>query len=120
MKHQKTFLRIEIVCETIIYIWMVFYIKQEIFSIKYPNWMSALVFVALIVHLFCQWKIKAMTCSPKVFWAHLSIVYAAMLVVAVIGTFCRPVNTAFGTIFLVTFMLVDSCMLSCRSHKIRL
>lgn len=120
MKREKIFLRTEIVCETIIYIWMVFYIKQEIFSIKYPNWMSALVFVALIVHLFCQWKIKAMTCSPKVFWAHLSIVYAAMLVVAVIGTYCKSINTALGTIFLVTFMLVDSWILSYRNRKTNL
>lgn len=120
MKHKKTFLRIESICEAIVYIWMIFYMEQEIFSFPYPNWLTPLVLIALIVHLFCQWKIKTMTCSSKAFWAHLSIVYAAMLVVAVIGTFCRPVNTAFGTIFLVTFMLVDSCMLSCRSHKIRL
>lgn len=117
MKHQKTFLRIESICETIVYIWMIFYMEQEIFSFPYPNWLTPLVLIALIVHLFCQWKIKAMTRSPKVFWAHLSIVYAAMLVVAVIGTFCRPVNTAFGTIFLITFMLVDSWLLSYRNRK---
>lgn len=120
MKHQKTFLRIEIVCETIIYIWMVFYMGQEIFSFTYPNWMSALVFVALIIHLLCQWKIKALTCSSKVFWAHLSIVYASMLVVAVIGTYCKSINTALGTIFLVTFMLVDSWILSYRNRKTNL
>lgn len=117
MKHQKTFLRIESICEAIIYIWMIFYMEQEIFSFTYPNWLTPLVLIALIIHLFCQWKIKAMTCSPKVFWAHLSIVYAAMLVVAVIGTYCKSINTALGTIFLVTFMLVDSCMLSYRNRK---
>lgn len=120
MKHKKIFLRIENVCEAIVYIWMIFYMEQEIFSFPYPNWLTPLVLIALIVHLFCQWKIKAMACSSKVFWAHLSIVYAAMLVVAVIGTFCRPVNTALGTIFLVTFMLVDSWMLSYRNRKTNL
>ena len=118
MKHKKIFLRIENVCEAIVYIWMIFYMEQEIFSFKYPNWLTALVLIALIIHLLCQRKIKALTYSQKIFWAHLSIVYAAMLIVAVIGTFCRPVNTAFGTIFLVTFMLVDSWMLSYRNHQI--
>ena len=117
MKPKKIVLRIESICEAIIYIWMIFYIEWEIFSFKYPNWLTPLILIALIVHLFCQWKIKAMTCSPKVFWVHLSIVYAAMLVVAVIGTFCRPVNTTFGTIFLVTFMLVDCWLLSYRNRK---
>lgn len=118
MKHQKTFLRIESICEAIVYIWMIFYMEQEIFFFPYPNWLTPLVLIALIVHLFCQWKIKAMTCSSKVFWAHLIILYTSMLIVAVIGTFCRPVNTAFGTIFLVTFMLVDCWLLSYRNRKI--
>lgn len=120
MKHQKILLRIESICEAIIYIWMIFYIKQEIFSFKYPNWLTPLVLVALIIHLLCQRKIKILTYSQKIFWAHLIILYTAMLIVAVIGTYCKSINTALGTIFLITFMLVDSWMLSCRNHKIHL
>lgn len=120
MKHKKIFLRMENVCEAIIYIWMIFYIKQEIFSFKYPNWLTALVLVALIIHLLCQRKIKALTYSSKVFWAHLIILYTSMLIVAVIGTYCKSINTALGIIFLVTFMLVDSWMLSYRNRKTNL
>ncbi len=120
MKSQKIFLRIESICEAIIYIWMIFYIKQEIFSFKYPNWLTALVLVALIIHLLCQRKIKALTHLQKVFWAHLIILYTSMLIIVVIGTYCKSINTALGTIFLITFMLVDSWMLSCRNHKIHL
>lgn len=45
MKHQKTFLRIESICEAIVYIWMIFYVKQEIFSFPYPNWLTPLVLI---------------------------------------------------------------------------
>lgn len=35
MKPKKIVLRIESICEAIIYIWMIFYIEWEIFSFKY-------------------------------------------------------------------------------------